>query len=301
MLVSICIALHNSAKYIRNTLQSVQNQTYRDFECILVDDYSTDDTVNIVYEEFCKKDKRFKLFVNITDPNKPYVDAHNLSYILAKGEYLFRMDHDDEMFPDCVEFQVKFLEEHPDIDGACVNMIRVKENDDYSLNKELDVTHTIKDPKERKLKAEAATKECCDLFNKFNAYTFKTNLMCWYNQASCIRKSFFNTVHPRYEIFRTGDYIFWWRVLAGGAKLYKHVEPKMYYRESDDTLCRQNDFKITPAEDCDYQILIAKYKARAFKIRGNEVYPDGSDSYGVYRVFDNTVKYYEMLKSERNE
>ena len=94
----------------------------------------------------------------------------------------------------------------------------------------------------------------------------------------------------------------WWgRVLAGGAKLYKHVEPKMYYRESDDTLCRQNDFKITPAEDCDYQILIAKYKARAFKIRGKEVYPDGSDSYGSYRVFDNTVKYYEMLKSERNE
>ena len=301
MLVSICMAVHNSAAFIRNTLSSVQNQTYKDFECIIVDDYSTDNTVNIIYEEFCKKDKRFKLFINHTDPNKPYVDSHNLSYELASGKYLFRMDHDDEMFPDCVEFQVNFMEEHPEIDGSCVNMLRVGENPDGTLDKTKDATFNLKDPRERKLKIEASSKETCDLFNQYNAFAFKGNLMSWFNQASCLRKSFFDTVHPRYEIFRTGDYIFWWRVLAGGARLYKHHEVKMYYRECDHTLCRQDNFKITPLEDYDYQILVAKYKAQAFKTRGNEKYPDGTDGMGVFRVFDNTVNYFKNLKSSHNE
>ena len=159
------MAVHNSAAFIRNTLSSIQNQTYKDFECIIVDDYSTDDTVNIIYEDFCKKDKRFKLFINHTDPNKPYVDSHNLSYELASGKYLFRMDHDDEMFPDCVEFQVNFMEEHPEIDGSCVNMLRVGENPDGTLDKTKDATFNLKDPRERKLKFEASSKETCDLFN----------------------------------------------------------------------------------------------------------------------------------------
>lgn len=219
MLVSICMAVHNSAAFIRNTLLSVQNQTYKDFECIIVDDYSTDDTVHIIYEEFCKKDKRFKLFINQTDPNKPYVDSHNLSYELASGKYLFRMDHDDEMFPDCVEFQVNFMEEHPEIDASCVNILRVGENPDGTLDK---TTKNI----------FLESKEKCDIFNQYNAFAYHCNWCCWFNSSSCLRKSFFDTVHPRYEILRTGDWLFWWRCLAGGARLYTHYEPKMYYRDS---------------------------------------------------------------------
>lgn len=286
MLVSICMAVHNSAAFIRNTLSSVQNQTYKDFECIIVDDYSTDDTVNIIYEEFCKTDKRFKLFINQTDPNKPYVDSHNLSYELAQGKYLFRMDHDDEMFPDCVEFQVNFMEEHPEIDASCVNMLKVGENPDGTLDKTKNTIFT--------------SKEKCDIFNQYNAFAFHCNWACWFNSSSCLRKSFFDTLHPRYEILRTGDWLFWWRVLAGGARLYTHYEPKMYYRDVNHSLSKQDRFKIVPLDDCDYQILVAKYKAQAFKIRGNEVYPDGLTAMEAFRVFDNTVNYFKNLKSSSN-
>lgn len=286
MLVSICMAVHNSAAFIRNTLSSVQNQTYKDFECIIVDDYSTDDTVNIIYEEFCKTDKRFKLFINQTDPNKPYVDSHNLSYELAQGKYLFRMDHDDEMFPDCVEFQVNFMEEHPEIDISCVNMLIVTENPDGTLDKTKYIT-------------SFGYKELCDLFNQYNAFAFNCNSNCLINPNSCLRKSFFDTLHPRYETIKTGDFVFWWRCLAGGARLYTHYEPKMYYRNSNHSLCSQDCFWASP-DDYDYQILIAKYKAQAFKIRGNEVYPDGLTAMEAFRVFDNTVNYFKNLKSSSN-
>ena len=287
MLVSICMAVHNSAAFIRNTLLSVQNQTYKDFECIIVDDYSTDDTVNIIYEEFCKTDKRFKLFINQTDPNKPYVDSHNLSYELAQGKYLFRMDHDDEMLPDCIEFQVNFMEEHPEIDASCVNLLRTGENPDGTLDK------TTK-------KVFLESKEKCNTFNQYNVFEYHCNWCCWFNSSSCLRKSFFDTVHPRYEILRTGDWLFWWRCLAGGARLYTHYEPKMYYRDSNHSLSKQDHFKIVPLNDYDYQILVAKYKAQAFKIRGNEVYPDGLSAMEAYRVFDNTVNYFKNLKSSSN-
>ena len=300
MLVSICIAVHNSSKYIVETLTSIQNQTYTNFECVIVDDYSTDDTVSIIYDKFCKNDKRFKLFVNCTDPLKPYIDSHNLSYKFAKGKYLFRVDHDDVLMPDCVEFQVKFMEAHEDIDAACVNMMRVGENPNGTINKDVDVTDTLQDPREREYKQYASTKEACDLFNKYNAYAFKLNLMTWFNQASCIRRSFFEAVQPRYEIFRTGDYVFWWRVLAGGAKLYKHHEVKMYYRETDVSLCRQPHFRQKTGIDYDYQILLARYKSAAFRHKIGEVYPDGTEAYAAYRIFDNTVNYFVNLKEQEN-
>ena len=280
------MAVHNSSAFIRNTLSSVKNQTYKDFECIIVDDYSTDDTVNIIYEEFCKIDKRFKLFINHTDPNKPYVDSHNLSYELASGKYLFRMDHDDEMFPDCVEFQVNFMEEHPEIDASCVNMLRAGENPDGTLDK---TKNTIFMSKER-----------CDIFNQYNVFAYHCNWCCWFNSSSCLRKSFFDTVHPRYEILRTGDWLFWWRCLAGGARLYTHYDAKMYYRYNNHSLSNQDRFKTVPLDDYDYQILVAKYKAQAFKIRGNEVYPDGLTAMEAFRVFDNTVNYFKNLKSSSN-
>ena len=280
------MAVHNSAAFIRNTLSSIQNQTYKDFECIIVDDYSTDDTVHIIYEEFCKTDKRFKLFINQTDPNKPYVDSHNLSYELAQGKYLFRMDHDDEMLPDCVEFQVNFMEEHPEIDASCVNMLIVGENLDGTLDK-------------TKYTTSFGSKELCDLFNQYNAFAYHCNSGWPINPNSCLRKTFFDTVHPRYEIFKTGDMIFWWRCLAGGARMYIHYEVKMYYRNRNHSLGKQGCFWAS-SDDYDYQILVAKYKAQAFKIRGNEVYPDGLTAMEAYRVFDNTVNYFKNLKSSSN-
>ena len=79
-----------------------------------------------------------------------------------------------------------------------------------------------------------------------------------------------------------------------------HYEVKMYYRYSSHSLVHQSCFWTSP-DEYDYQILVAKYKAQAFKIRGNEVYPDGLTAMEAFRVFDNTVNYFKNLKSSSND
>ena len=63
------MAVFNVEDYISSALNSILNQTYQDFEVVIVDDHSTDNTPLIIYNQFCKKDKRFKLYCNITDTN----------------------------------------------------------------------------------------------------------------------------------------------------------------------------------------------------------------------------------------
>ena len=101
MELSVIIATKNGEKYIAEQLRSVQNQTYKDFECIIVDDYSTDSTVNIVSEEFCKRDKRFKLYINTTNENEPYTWFRSNLYKYCSGNYIISLDQDDICLPNC--------------------------------------------------------------------------------------------------------------------------------------------------------------------------------------------------------
>ena len=65
--ISIIIANYNFAKYIGDALESVRVQSFRDWECIVIDDGSTDNSVKII-KQFCKRDKRFRLIQNTITP-----------------------------------------------------------------------------------------------------------------------------------------------------------------------------------------------------------------------------------------
>lgn len=79
--VSIIIPTYNVAPWIEETLKSVSLQTSRDFECIIIDDMSTDDTYNII-NEFIKGDRRFKLFRN--KKMKEYLIQETMEYRCLK-------------------------------------------------------------------------------------------------------------------------------------------------------------------------------------------------------------------------
>ena len=117
-LISFAMSVYNGETTIVNTLKSLQNQTWENFECIIVDDNSTDETVNIIYNQFCKKDKRSKLITNMCADQEKSVYASNLSYELCNGKYLFRVDADNIYYNDYAEYCVRFLEEHPEYDGV---------------------------------------------------------------------------------------------------------------------------------------------------------------------------------------
>lgn len=92
--VSVVIAVYNVEKYIRQTLDSVVNQTLKDIEIIVVDNKSTDNTLKIV-EEYAKEDERFVIYRNSSNLKQGL--ARNFGVQMARGEYIFFIDGDDYM------------------------------------------------------------------------------------------------------------------------------------------------------------------------------------------------------------
>ncbi|WP_343705099.1 glycosyltransferase family 2 protein [Flavobacterium sp.] len=105
-LVSILTPTYNTEKFIRATIESVQNQTYKNWEMILVDDASTDQTVSVI-EEFAQNDSRIKLFK--LDKNSGNGFARNAALDKASGKYIAYLDSDDLWCSDKLEKQIQFL------------------------------------------------------------------------------------------------------------------------------------------------------------------------------------------------
>ncbi len=105
--VSVIIPTHNRVDLLPRAINSVLNQTFQDFELIIVDDGSTDNTKQVV-EEFQKKDKRIKYIwqENFGGTSKTY----NTGLKQVKGDFIAFLEHDDEWLPQKLEKQLKVLE-----------------------------------------------------------------------------------------------------------------------------------------------------------------------------------------------
>lgn len=101
--VSIIIATFNSEKSIHEALDSVFNQAFQNWECIIIDGASKDNTIRIV-KEFTQKDYRFHY---ISEPDKGIYDAFNKGWRIAKGEWIYYLGSDDLLLPDGLENLIK--------------------------------------------------------------------------------------------------------------------------------------------------------------------------------------------------
>jgi glycosyltransferase involved in cell wall biosynthesis len=99
-LVSIIIPTFNRAHLIGETLDSVLTQTYTNWECIVVDDGSTDETDNLV-TDFCKRDHRFQYHHRPSDGPKGANACRNFGFEVSKGEYIQLLDSDDVLDVNC--------------------------------------------------------------------------------------------------------------------------------------------------------------------------------------------------------
>lgn len=109
-LVSIVMPVKNGGDYIREAIDSLLNQTFSDFELIVINDGSTDTTAEIV-RSF--EDPRISL---VSQENQGVSKASNHGFKLSRGKYITRHDHDDLSLPTRLEKQVQFLEDHPKTD-----------------------------------------------------------------------------------------------------------------------------------------------------------------------------------------
>ncbi len=108
-MISIIIATYNRADYIEDTLRSIVAQTYTDFECIIVDDGSTDHTSEIV-ATIIEQDNRFTYILRPDSVKKGANHSRNYGYSLSKGSYVKFFDSDDLMLPTHLERSISVLE-----------------------------------------------------------------------------------------------------------------------------------------------------------------------------------------------
>lgn len=114
-LVSIIIPTYNRADLISETLDSILAQTYHNWECIVVDDGSTEDNVKII-SEYVNKDVRFKLY-NRPEERKPGgCGARNFAFEKSKGQYIKWLDSDDLLEPFLLQKEIEIFIQHPDVD-----------------------------------------------------------------------------------------------------------------------------------------------------------------------------------------
>ncbi|HFU2807137.1 TPA: glycosyltransferase [Campylobacter coli] len=111
-LISVVMPCYNRQEYVVDAIESILNQTYTNFEFIIIDDCSTDNTYEII-KKYAETDKRIIFLQN--EENKGIVYTLNRGFGLARGKYIARMDDDDISLPQRFEKQVKYMEEHEDV------------------------------------------------------------------------------------------------------------------------------------------------------------------------------------------
>ncbi len=108
--VTVYMPVLNGAKYIRKAIDSILGQSYRDFEFIIIDDGSNDDTASVIQKY---RDPRIKLICN--KRNIGTAAASNKAMALARGRFVVRMDCDDISLKDRLVTQVAFMEKNPEV------------------------------------------------------------------------------------------------------------------------------------------------------------------------------------------
>lgn len=143
ILVSILMPVYNGSEYIEEAIESLIKQTYRNLEIIVVDNASTDDSVEKV-ERF--DDDRIHVYVN--DENKGQLYSLQRGVSLAHGKYVARLDCDDVSTPERIETQLKYMEAHPEVMLCGCNTYEI-------IDREVQKVKNIENNKEENVKIKS--------------------------------------------------------------------------------------------------------------------------------------------------
>lgn len=123
--VSIILPVYNGERYIREALESIRNQTFTDWELIIVNDCSTDGTSSII-QEYAKWDGRIRIMDN--DRNRKLPCSLNKGFSAAKGKFLTWTSDDNIYLPGAVEAMYRFLKENEESVMVCADMEYIDDN-----------------------------------------------------------------------------------------------------------------------------------------------------------------------------
>lgn len=203
-------------RLLRESIESILNQTYRDFEYIIILDYPDNDVHKSVIEEYALKDDRIHFYIN--EKNMGLTDSLNRGLSLCHGEYIARMDADDISLPDRLERQMKYLEKnHYDLIGGITEMI----NENGSLLYSIKSVPT--DPKK---------------INKALRYSQCIAHPTWLGRKEVFEKNSGYRHMPLCE-----DYDFTLRAVLNGFVISNLNEAVLKYRMTSNSISRSNLFE----------------------------------------------------------
>ena len=110
MKFSVLMTVYNTKAFLPEAIDSVLNQTYSDFEFLIIDDGSTDGSLEVL-QEYVRRDKRIRL---VAQANQGCSEAGNTGFRISDADWIFRVDSDDVMYPNRLARQVEFIKSHPD-------------------------------------------------------------------------------------------------------------------------------------------------------------------------------------------
>lgn len=126
-MISILMCTYNRAYCLKEAIDSILGQTYKDFELIIMDDGSTDETEEVITSY---KDSRIKYFK--MEQNSYYCHAANCGLAKCSGDYVAFMNSDDAWLPDKLQKQVEFMEQHSEY-GACFTTVSLMDEEGHDV------------------------------------------------------------------------------------------------------------------------------------------------------------------------
>lgn len=170
--ISVVIPCFNNSAHLEETLESLINQELKEWECVIVDDGSTDNSTQIV-SKFEDKDKRFKLFHRPSSYLKGANSCRNYGAELAKGDFLLFLDADDLLSQNCLDYRLSKL--NSELDLAIFHTGNFLEKTEDST------------PFSNLLSSSNSVDEYLDLFLDYQ--------IPWHTSSGLWRKEFFNKIN----------------------------------------------------------------------------------------------------------
>lgn len=212
--ISVVMSVYNGATYLEAAMNSIINQTFTDFEFIIIDDCSTDNSYEILHR-FSLSDNRIRLYKSEKNIGVAgFIKNLNSGIEIANGEFIARMDQDD--LSDITRFQkqVDFLKKNPDIDFIGTSVILIDENGNNIGNLQAPLT----DNEIKKMMPKRIALHHPVLMFRNKGYRYREKMLY------------------------CEDYDLYFTAITSGAKFANLPEPLLQYRILRNSMSRKNTF-----------------------------------------------------------
>ena len=210
-MISVILPAYNAERFLRDAIDSILNQTFTDFELIILNDGSTDKTEDIILSY---SDPRIRYVKN--EQNLKLIKTLNKGVDLARGEYIARMDADDISIPTRFEEQIRYLTEHPDVVMVSAEAYMMDEQSQVTHKSRHYVTHHPK---------------VCRFANIFECQFMHPVCMV---RSEVLRKYKYSLADVAMHV---EDYELWSRMNKDGLLMASIEKPLFKYRVTEGSIC----------------------------------------------------------------